>query len=742
MQRFFLCFKRLCFIFFAVIVLPAQQIFAITDTEKATIPTTVESASIPTSDSITVISSRLPSFKTPLNNIPTNVSYIPANLSYKSATELRERQPATYQESLRDIEGATFSDNVGNGVDTNFGLRGFSGSGAVVTLIDGVRVNEVDGNGVNFPLIPMNDVESVQVERGSQSSIYGTGAFGGVVNITTRRPSPKLMDLFGGSEWSSFSGIRFNQGISGTIPDKYVFDGGAFTYYFNMGRNLNQGFRNNSEIRITNLDAKVGYDLPDDSGGIHFGYKHIEDAISNPGELTLDQFHNDAHATNKPLDGRDFINNILQLDANKKFWDDKIITSAQASIRTNWIHFFSTFATFATTFPTQLTTIRSRQTNFIWQTAYEDRWKWFGNHSEIGVELEDESEHDSRQNVLGGNVVETTPYNTDRSGAPFNVALFWREKVDVSEKVFLHFGMRHDFNWTKIEDNLNPANNYSSRWRKSTLSTGILVKPVQWADLFSTYSQGFRVPALSDINSFNSDLNATLVPVKSNSYEVGTRLRYKNLAQLKSSWFLIDLIDDIVFDSTQITPSNPFGRNVNAGKTRRYGIENRADITPIPEFSAYGSYTFLNAYVAEAPRGGSPFNDRALGLIPERRFTTGIACEPLKRFGEPYDGLKLMLDGVFTGSQRTESYESTSQTLISAVSTIMKPYAVWNFMALFRWKEQQIYFKINNIFNEDYFTRARASSSSGGIYPSGNYLFVDPGAPREYLIGLTWDIGN
>ncbi len=688
-----------------------------------------------TAETITVISSRLPSFRTPLNNIP-------ANVTYQSAKEFQERQPANYQDALRDIEGAAFSDNVGNGVDQNFSLRGFSGSGNVITLLDGVRVNEVDGNGVIFPLISTSDLESIQVERGSQSPIYGSGAFGGVVNITSRKPSPKLVDLFGGTEWSSFSGIRFNQGISGTIPNKHILPGGAVTYYFNMGRNLNQEFRNNSEIRITNLDTKVGYELPNESGGIHFGFKHVEDAISNPGELTLDQFHHDAHATNKPLDGRDFKNSIFQLDANKKFWDDRILSSVQASMRTNWIHFFSTFATFATTFPTQLTTIRSRQTNLIWQTAYEDRWKWFGNHSEVGIELEDDSERDLRQDVVGGNVVEGNPFRTDRKGTPFSTALFWRETVDVSQKVFLHYGMRHDFSWSKIKDNLTPANNYSRRWRKSTLSTGVLVKPVQWVDLFSNYSQGFRVPALSDINSFNSDLNAALQPVKSNSYEVGTRLQYRDLAQLKSSWFLIDVVDDIVFDSTQISASNPFGRNVNAGKTRRYGVENRVDLTPVPEFSAYGSFTFLKAYIAEAPRSGSPFNDRELGLIPEDRFTTGFTCQPLKRMGAPYEGLKIMMDGVFTGSQRTESYESTSQTLISAVSTIMKPYAVWNFMILFEWKQQQIYFKINNLFGEDYFSRARASSSSGGIYPAGNYLFVDPGAPREYVVGMTWEFGS
>ena len=261
--------------------------------------------------------------------------------------------------------------------------------------------------------------------------------------------------------------------------------------------------------------------------------------------------------------------------------------------------------------------------------------------------------------------------------------------------------------------------------------------------MFFNFSEGFRVPSLSEVNSFNSDLNATLEPEQSESYEVGTRLRYKDLAQAKLSWFLIDVEDEIVFDSTQISPpANPFGRNVNAGKTRRYGIENRLEAQPIPEIYGYGSHTWMKAFISEAPLGGTPFNDRDLGQIPQNRFTTGVVLKPLHRLGEPYDGFQVRMDGVFTGEQRTESYESTSQALINAVSTFVKPYAVWNLAVLFNWKGQQIYFKINNLFDEDYFSRARPGSSTGGIYPAGNYLFVNPGAPREYLLGMTWEFGN
>ena len=200
---------------------------------------------------ITPITSRLSSFKSRLSDIPANVSYVPFNVTYKTPAELEHANARAFQDSVRDIEGGIFYDEVGNNLDTTFSLRGFSAGSAVIFLVDGVRVNEVDGDAVNYPLIPMNDVEFIQIDRGSASPIYGSGAFAGVVNVMTKKPSPKRVTLFGGTELSSFKGIKFNQGIGGSILDHLSSLGGRLTYYFNGGRDLNDGFRDNGDWRIT-----------------------------------------------------------------------------------------------------------------------------------------------------------------------------------------------------------------------------------------------------------------------------------------------------------------------------------------------------------------------------------------------------------------------------------------------------------------------------------------------------------
>lgn len=688
---------------------------------------------------VNVIASRLPSDKRKITEVPSNVSYV-------DKQELKLKQPLTFQDAVKDLESVTLNDSVGNGLDTEFGLRGFSGSSRIIFLVDGVRVNEVDGNVMTFPLISIKDMESIEVQRGSASPVYGSNAFAGVVNITTGQPSEKPLKMFGGFEWGSFHSINFYQGFSGTIQDKITRLGGAFKYYFNGGRYVGEGWRANDEHRLTSFDIKTAYELPDKQGRAYVNVKHNAAAISNPGEMTFQQFEDNMHQTNKMLDGRDYRNTVIQVGADKKFWDNHITASIMNSWRTNLTHFFSTSGTF--TDPpfnpdTNLVTTNGWEQNLIGQVKYEDYLhENVYNESILGMEFRDQNQYSLQQDAFGGNVVETSPRETERGASAYNTAIFWRETLKFFDKVMPYFGMRHDFNWLNTDDFLSPGQSISRRWHKSTVSMGVSVTPVSFMDVFFDYSQGFRVPSISDITPFGGTISSDLQPEKSSSYETGTRLRYKDKAAYKVSLFFIDLTDEIRFDSTAIGPTAPFGQNINIGGTRRYGIEQRLDLTPIREVKLYGSYTWLNAYVTETNNTGTPFDGRSLGQIPENRFTFGTVVSPLASLGENFEGFKIGLRGIYTGPQHAQSYESASQALLNATGGAghtIKGYDVWDLMISYEWREKMIYFKVNNVFDEKYYSRAVNATSFGtAIYPSGTFTFVNPGDPREFVIGMKW----
>lgn len=711
----------------------------VVETAKPDSKKEVKTSVRPVATEVTVLASRLPSFQKKLTDVPFNVTY-------KNEAVLNTTKPNTLQDAVKDAEGVVLYDSTGNGFDTTFALRGFSDPSTIIFLVDGVRVNEVDGNAINFPLIRMRDVQSLQIDRGSASSVYGSNAFGGVVHITTGQPSAKPVSLFGGLEWTSFHGLRFNQGVSGTLKDKITPVGGKWSYYFNAERDSEHGFRTDSAFRITSFDIKTAYELPEENGKIYFGLKHIEDAISNPGEMTFQQYQDDVRRTNKPLDGRKFKNTILQLGADKKFWDDRIQTSILASERWNTISFVNTTGTFVSygyNPYTSLLNTKNQERDLTWQVRYQDEWRWFGNESMLGMEYRNGRNWSIQRDAPNGTVPINSVTRTDRTAQANNVALFWSETLKFWNRVIPYFSMRHDFNWLETQNGLNATQNLSNRWDKSTLSTGLTVKPVKSVDLFANYSQGFRVPTITEVAPYGGTVLTPLSPELSDSYEVGTRVRVKKMAELKTSFFLIDIRDEIRYDSNAITTATPYGRNINIGKTRRYGVETRIDLTPIKEIQLYGGYTFTKAWVRETDGAESLKDGRALGQIPENRFVTGMTVCPLLSLGEPYKGLKIGMYGTMTGQQHPTSYETASQTTLNATGGAghwIKLYSVWDFMLSYDWKGKEIYFKVNNIFDEKYYSRAINATSYGtAIYPAGTYTFVDPGAPREFVIGTKWE---
>ena len=70
-------------------------------------------------------------------------------------------------------------------------IRGSSGfvqgfGSRVLLLVDGVPANQGDRGGIDWDMLPMEDVERVEIVKGAGSSLYGSAALGGVINLITR----------------------------------------------------------------------------------------------------------------------------------------------------------------------------------------------------------------------------------------------------------------------------------------------------------------------------------------------------------------------------------------------------------------------------------------------------------------------------------------------------------------------------------------------------------------------------
>jgi vitamin B12 transporter len=103
--------------------------------------------------------------------------------------ELVAEQPRDVSEVLQQLPGVELGRNGGPGQATSIFLRG-TASDHTLVLVDGVPMNSATVGAAALHHLMTEQFERVEVVRGPASTLYGSSAIGGVVQLFTRRPSP------------------------------------------------------------------------------------------------------------------------------------------------------------------------------------------------------------------------------------------------------------------------------------------------------------------------------------------------------------------------------------------------------------------------------------------------------------------------------------------------------------------------------------------------------------------------
>lgn len=151
------------------------------------------------------------------------------------------------------IDWRTYGDYGGAGEEIH--IRGMSGN-ATQIFVNGINVNSPSLGSADVGSIPLNNIEKIEVVKGSGSLLYGSGAMGGTVNIITKMPEHDRIT----------GGVRAGYGTEESYmleAEQGMYLTENFGYYLTATRRETDGFRDNSDLTHNDVSLKLVFDKGD-----------------------------------------------------------------------------------------------------------------------------------------------------------------------------------------------------------------------------------------------------------------------------------------------------------------------------------------------------------------------------------------------------------------------------------------------------------------------------------------------
>lgn len=228
---------------------------------------------------------------TPLPGVPLDQGTATTNVQSATAKEIEETKALNVTEFMNgNIQSVTTNDYAGNPFQQDLNFRGFTASPAIGTpqgisvYLDGIRINEAFGEVVNWDLIPMNAISSLNLIPGS-NPLFGLNTIGGALALRTKDgfSDNYLRSQYLTGAWGREQ-FQFSNGIHN---DRFA----LFTAYNHFNEN---GWRENSPSNVRQLFNKAT--LRFDKAEINFTAINVQTALVGNGMLPFEIAERDRNA--------------------------------------------------------------------------------------------------------------------------------------------------------------------------------------------------------------------------------------------------------------------------------------------------------------------------------------------------------------------------------------------------------------------------------------------------------------
>ena len=260
--------------------------------------------------------------RTPEKKIDAN-----ADVAVVTAKEIEEKHFDDVAQAVKNVPGVFISSHGASGQSYNSDQIYINGSSNVVVLVDGIRRNTNGNSLMNASiaeLVAMDSVDHIEVLKGSSSTLYGSDAQGGVINIITKKAKEDgvkttLRTSFGDNSKEKYT--LYNAGKEGNV-----------FWSIEAGKELQGNYEDGWGRKVINhlnaehYNAKLGYDLGNDSNIVVNYEKYKTDYTkpsygSNDRRAVAGKKNNDALNLQYTAKIRDNLTNLFSVYRNRTTFD-------------------------------------------------------------------------------------------------------------------------------------------------------------------------------------------------------------------------------------------------------------------------------------------------------------------------------------------------------------------------------------------------------------------------------------
>ncbi|MCK4859669.1 MAG: TonB-dependent receptor [Candidatus Omnitrophica bacterium] len=470
--------------------------------------------------------------------------------------EIERKGKMTVVELLRGVPGISVTQQGGIGSFTQLYLRG-GAPGYTMVMIDGMEVKylmEHDGGFFDFAHLTTDNIERIEIIRGPQSTLYGSSAMSGVINIITKKGEgkPKFNFSFEGGSHNTFRELF---GLSGSAE--------KINYSFSLSRVDSDGISSaaggaeKDGCEISTISSRLGFKVFDDSQ-LSLVLRYTD------AETNLDDSWPSPHDDSNYITEKRMFSSKVQFDQSlADWWDHKISFSYLDTER-----IYKDFSD----------DVDSSDNTHNWYNGDMKKIEW--QHNFYPVEFDTITTGFEYKEERGfGDGYASGSARFDRKTID-NKAYYVQNQLELWENFFTTVGFRiddHQLFGTETTYKISSAYLISE--------TGTKLK--------ANWGTGFKAPSLYQLYSSYGDSN--LKPEESKNYDFGfEQSAFNGRVSFGATYFHNDF-EQMIGGTYTIPGDWTSYKYANIDKVETRGVEIEAFVKPVENLTISVNHTFLDA---------------------------------------------------------------------------------------------------------------------------------------------------